>query len=203
MLGVGYTSDEFFICRDTVTEDASPFSEYNLNDAAYDWSCYGAWYSNSSPSTAWGVPTLKLYSNSFNVKRLEYFLRSLYYFSGSPDYYFDATTKAAVQAFQSDNGLTADGIVGPNTYAKMKVAHIMRYDDRTGNWRILSQGKKGDDVAQLQFRLWHRGYMTLSQVDGIFGTATYNAVVAFQRAKGLTADGMAGYYTLRALAYTP
>jgi len=53
-----------------------------------------------------------------------------------------ARDENAVKAFQSDNALTADGIVGSNTYAKMKVAHIMRFDDYTGNWRDLSLGKR-------------------------------------------------------------
>ena len=36
-------------------------------------------------------------------------------------------------------------------------------------------------------------------VDGIFGQKTKNAVIAFQRAHGLTADGIVGKNTWRAL----
>jgi hypothetical protein len=165
MLGVGYTSDQFFICRDTLTNDNSPFSEYELNSAAYTYYVIGSTPTNAQSSTAWGSVVLQQGSNNFNVRRLECCLKALFYFSGTPDNLFDATTKAAVQAFQSDNGLTADGIVGSGTYAKLKVAHIMRYDNRTGTWRVLSSGKKGDDVAQLQFRLNDIGY-NAGTVDG-------------------------------------
>lgn len=36
--------------------------------------------------------------------------------------------------------------------------------------------------------------------DGIFGQATYNAVVAYQASHGLTVDGIVGYNTIRSLA---
>ena len=39
-------------------------------------------------------------------------------------------------------------------------------------------------------------------VDGIFGSATQAAVVAFQRAKGLSPDGFAGPLTISALTQT-
>ena len=42
------------------------------------------------------------------------------------------------------------------------------------------------------------GYST-GGLDGIFGTQTYNAVVNYQRSRGLTADGIVGCNTWRAL----
>jgi len=84
----------------------------------------------------------------------------------------------------------------------LNLSHIMRYDDRTANWRVLNQGKKGDDVAQLQFRLVERGYLDdWGDVDGIFGSGTYNAVWQYQSDHGLYADGIAGSATLHAMAY--
>lgn len=35
--------------------------------------------------------------------------------------------------------------------------------------------------------------------DGIFGEETYKAVIAYQRAKGLTPDGIVGYNTWKKL----
>jgi peptidoglycan hydrolase-like protein with peptidoglycan-binding domain len=107
-----------------------------------------------------------------------------------------------VKAFQSDNGLTADGVVGAATYAKLNVAHIMKYDTRTANWRVLSLNKKGDDVAQLQFRLQDRSLYS-GAIDGIYGSGTQSAVIAFQHQKGLTEDGIAGSTTMWWLAYSP
>lgn len=65
--------------------------------------------------------------------------------------------------------------------------------------QALSQmGSTGSEVTQIQTRLKSWGYYT-GTVDGVYGTATRNAVIAFQRKNGLTADGIAGSATLRAI----
>jgi peptidoglycan hydrolase-like protein with peptidoglycan-binding domain len=64
--------------------------------------------------------------------------------------------------------------------------------------RTLRRGMSGDDVARLQTRLKETGFLA-GAVDGIFGSLTYNAVVGFQRANGLVADGIAGPLTQAAL----
>ena len=53
-------------------------------------------------------------------------------------------------------------------------------------------------VRRLQERLNALGY-DAGTVDGIFGYGTRNAVIAFQRAKGLVADGIVGQATWKAL----
>ena len=58
--------------------------------------------------------------------------------------------------------------------------------------QTIKLGSRGDDVKTLQRRL-------NLYVDGIFGTLTEEAVVSFQRANGLTADGIVGEETWRAL----
>lgn len=62
----------------------------------------------------------------------------------------------------------------------------------------LKSGSTGTEVRQLQQRLKDLGYYTGS-VDGDFGAGTENAVIAFQKANGLTADGKAGTRTLAKL----
>lgn len=57
---------------------------------------------------------------------------------------------------------------------------------------------KGAQVKTLQRLLNSLGY-DCGEVDGIFGQATRAAVVAFQKAKGLTADGIVGKATWTAL----
>ncbi|WP_158008729.1 peptidoglycan-binding protein [Rhizobium sp. AC27/96] len=64
---------------------------------------------------------------------------------------------------------------------------------------ILERGERGPSVLQLQHRLIAAGYKP-GNPDGIFGYGTQSAVLAFQRAKGLQADGFAGPKTLAALA---
>ena len=59
-------------------------------------------------------------------------------------------------------------------------------------------GSTGGEVSEIQSRLKEWGYYS-GAVDGIFGTATRNAVIKFQKAKGLTADGIAGSKTLAAM----
>lgn len=59
-------------------------------------------------------------------------------------------------------------------------------------------GSSGSEVSQIQSRLKEWGYYN-GAVDGIFGTATKNAVIAFQKANGLTADGIVGSKTLEAI----
>lgn len=59
-------------------------------------------------------------------------------------------------------------------------------------------GSRSDEVRQIQTVLKEKGYYAGS-VDGIFGTATKNAVTNFQRDNGLTVDGIAGTNTLKAL----
>jgi zinc D-Ala-D-Ala carboxypeptidase len=62
--------------------------------------------------------------------------------------------------------------------------------------RVLKQGASGDDVRQLQIRVsGYPGYDATIALDGVFGPATEAAVVRFQRAYGLAADGVAGTQT--------
>ncbi len=200
MMGVGYTDDNFYICRDTYTEDGSPFSSYFAFAGDRTWYCIWATWNAST----WGTQTLRKTSSGTDVRRLQRFLNELFY-TCAVDGNFGTGTENAVKAFQSDNGLSADGVVGPATYAKMKVAHIMRYDDYTASWRDLSTGKKGDDVAQVQMRLIRRQYLPglansdWSAADGIFGSQTRAAVIAFQADHGLPQTGTVSTLTFQAL----
>lgn len=62
----------------------------------------------------------------------------------------------------------------------------------------LRVGSRGDDVVALQKKLRNWGYYSGS-VDGIFGSGTERAVRYFQRRNGLTADGVVGPATAKAL----
>ena len=59
-------------------------------------------------------------------------------------------------------------------------------------------GSTGEEVRQIQTKLNELGYDT-GGIDGTYGTKTKNAVIAFQKSQGLSADGIAGPKTLEAL----
>lgn len=63
---------------------------------------------------------------------------------------------------------------------------------------LSKMGSTGKEVSDIQSVLKNQGYYTGS-VDGIYGTATRNAVINFQKANGLSADGIVGKNTLSAL----
>lgn len=65
---------------------------------------------------------------------------------------------------------------------------------------MLRIGSNGNDVRKLQTVLNYLHSATPPlQVDGIFGPKTYGAVVRFQKAVHLSADGIIGPITAKAL----
>ena len=140
---------------------------------------------------------------------------------GKPDVTgaFDAATESSVRAFQKQFGLTVDGVVGRATWYKISYIYVSVKDlaeltsegealtgaQSGGAWpgTVLRRGSTGADVEMVQF--WLSGLAQFSAaipsvtVDGNFGTATENAVRAFQRQQGLTVDGIVGQATWDAL----
>ncbi len=106
-------------------------------------------------------------------------------------------TLKAVQGFQSERGLAADGVAGPKTRAALGKRGKPNLGDRP-----LERGDRGWDVAALQFLLKVRGYPQ-GGLDGGFGPNTDAAVRSFQSGAGLEADGVAGAQTLAALRQVP
>ena len=108
---------------------------------------------------------------------------------------FGTRTLAAVRTFQQSRGLTADGVVGRDTWRSLVEAGYSLGD------RLLYLARpmqRGDDVRDLQERLNRLGFDS-GQVDGIFGPDTRDAVVDFQANVGLNDDGTAGPETVDAL----
>ena len=62
----------------------------------------------------------------------------------------------------------------------------------------LKNGSRGEEVRKLQQALITLGYLK-GTADGVFGNKTENAVRAFQKAKKLKVDGLAGKKTLKAI----
>ncbi len=68
----------------------------------------------------------------------------------------------------------------------------------TGGFPQLRRGSLSNYVLIAQDDLNTLGFRT-GGLDGIFGAATQSAVIAYQRSRGLTADGIVGCNTWRSL----
>ena len=139
------------------------------------------------------MPMLRWGGTSDAVKTLQEKLNAKGYNCGNVDGIFGAKTYAAVTAFQKANSLGVDGIVGKLTWAKLYDATPVNVMPVTTQ-PMLRTGSRGDAVRKLQELLNAKGYICGS-VDGIFGSKTYAAVLAFQKTNGLAADGIVGSLT--------
>ena len=84
---------------------------------------------------------------------------------------------------QGFSNQVVDGIAGPNTLKGCPLLKI---------------GARGKITKLLQEKLTSLGYGT-NGVDGIFGNGTKNAVIKYQKSKGLSSDGIVGQNTWRKL----
>ena len=124
---------------------------------------------------------------------LQVALRSWGVYFGAIDGVAGPATTRAVRTFQRRKGLAVDGIAGPSTRRAMG-----RLGKPLYGRRVLQRGMVGWDVSVLQFMLTKRGAPT-GIIDGYFGRETARAVRRFQSRAGLSADGVAGPRTRRAL----
>ena len=159
------------------------------------------------------VEGLRVGSRGSEVKAVQRRLKELGYLTGTVDGVFGAKTESAVKAFQKRNGLTADGVVGSATLAKLNSSSAKPAEsassggnNSTGNTPApapeddgtLRSGDRGDKVKVLQRRLKELGYYAGS-IDGVYGSGTIKAVRAFQERNKLTVDGVAGPSTQKIL----
>ena len=141
--------------------------------------------------------TLEFGSSGSDVTKLQNALLSLGYYDDDVDGRFGNATKEAVMAFQKSLGLDADGKAGTLTLNALYDAadeNTTSYATATSS-TTLQYGDTGERVRLLQEALKGLGY-TIGTVDGKFGLVTRAAVIAFQKAKSLKADGLAGTKTL-------
>lgn len=115
----------------------------------------------------------------------------------SADIIFDGATDQAVRQFQQQRGLTANGIVDPQTYRVLDEA-CWQLGDRLLSYQA-GQPLVGDDISELQDRLSQLGF-SVGRRDGAYGPAVEGAVREFQRSVGLPPDGACGPATFKALA---
>ena len=123
--------------------------------------------------------------------------------------YFEQMTQNAVRQFQKIFNLESDGIVGKDTWYKIKRIYngvkglselysegITISEAERKYERVLNKGSRGPSVKILQYYLCFLSYFNLKlpyiSVDGIFGDETRDAVLAFQSLYGLDVDGIVG-----------
>ena len=126
--------------------------------------------------------------------------------------YFEQTTQTAVKQFQKIFNLVQDGIVGKDTWYKIKQIYngikglselysegITISEIERKYERLLKLGTRGPSVRILQYYLQFLSYFNQKlpyvSMDGIFGQETYDAVVTFQSFYGLDVDGIVGKNT--------
>ena len=156
-----------------------------------------------APITQATVVTVRLGVTGDAVRRLQERLTALGYYQATVDGVCKADDVAAIRTFQRLNGLTVDGAAGYLTQTKLYSESAVLYTGgvaagTVSNYTTLRVGMSGSEVQQMQNRLIALGYMS-GTADGVYGTDTANAVIAFQRSNGLNRDGVAGVITLQRL----
>ena len=176
------------------------------------------------PVAALANPTrtiLKLGSEGTDVTEVQALLKLLGYYEDVVDGRYAESTLIAVTRFQEAAGLSQDGILGLQTWAKLlpaaetsssaepkpaspatkpapKPAEPKSAEPIPSKYPILRKGAKGDAVVRLQTRLRSIGLLQ-APADGDFGAATELALKAAQQKYNLESDGVVGEATWRAL----
>jgi peptidoglycan hydrolase-like protein with peptidoglycan-binding domain len=117
------------------------------------------------PGVAAAAPT----ASAADIKLAQTDLNGLAYDAGAVDGLAGPQTRAATSAFQSDQCLTVDGLIGDDTLGRLRTV-VGRVQTAAG-----------------------------VPADGDYAPATLDAVKAFQTAHGLDADGIAGPVTMAAM----
>lgn len=152
------------------------------------------------------------------VKLIQYYLNFLSFFNNrlpsiDADGIFGPATENAVKAFQSEYGLTADGIVGRDTWNRLQDAYFSTLNSLPDEYRsyssllypgyVITTGASGNVVTQLQMFLnviaANNSAVPSVTVDGVYGNETKNAVIAVQKLSGLEQTGAVGALTWNAI----
>lgn len=116
---------------------------------------------------------------------------------GVSDGIYGRVTGDALRAFQASVGIAPDGVCGPITWDRLD-RQAGSVPAPSGSTRLLRQGDRGADVAEVQEAL-HRAGHDAGPADGIAGSRFDVAVREFQAVRGLVADGVVGPLTRAAL----
>ncbi len=174
---------------------------------------------NAFPTAAVNRPTLRFGSNGEDVRFLQNLLRQYGCFSANSTGFFRELTEEAVILCQQRLGITADGIVGPQTWSALlgrnAVPSVPAFPNSAVNnfpatnsgfiTRTLQRSDRGEDVRLLQQRLrelsfqWSDPGLDPGEIDGVFGFATEEAVRRVQTLYNIFPDGRVGSETLQVI----
>ncbi len=150
------------------------------------------------------------------VKNLQDQLKVAGFYSPNPTGYYGDVTQEAIRKFQRANKLPVTGLADAATMTKIqsRIAKINPASSRrpqvtaktpTTNQTVnnnqnsdIARGDSGVEVKNLQERLRVAGYYNANST-GVFGVTTEAAVLSFQKANNLIADGIVGPATLKKL----
>ena len=208
--GVDSNGDGVYIKRYNINTQYIPgFGRPNWKVVSHD-------VGNEEVADAMSYSTIKLGSKGSDVKKAQQLLIAKGYSCGAAgaDGDFGAATYNAVKKFQTTNGLEVDGIVGAKTWAALLKTEQTEPEKEpekgpeepaapTGSTcavelPIIKQGDKGFTVVAVQMLLSKHDF-SVKYTDGDFGPDTLAKVKAFQKDKGLSADGVVGSKTWAAL----
>ena len=150
-----------------------------------------------------------------DIKYMQTRLAYYEYYTGKIDGSFGSGMYKAVVSFQKRNNLKADGKIGGNTWAKLVASDSLKKSDyniyvdvkdesdtviATVGFNTIRPGDKGDSVKEIQDMLKKIYFYNPNRDSNAnFDSTTKDAVKAFQKAVGLTADGIVGEKTWNAL----
>ncbi|MFB5191832.1 peptidoglycan-binding protein [Alicyclobacillus fastidiosus] len=137
------------------------------------------------------------------VKEVQQELSEEGYNIGTADGDFGPKTLAGVKEFQKAHGLTVDGIVGPQTWNALFTKSVSgnptpQNSSYSYPGHLIEYGDTGVYVKEVQQQLNQVGD-NIGNVDGDFGPKTLAGIKNFQKAHGLTADGIVGPETWNTL----
>ena len=204
---VTYNGNTGYVMKKFVTLPASAEKALNGNSAKSN-----SKYANVTSIAKLGDPPdyTSRGSSGDSVEKLQQALKIKKFYTGVVDGKFGANTETAVKAYQKSVGISQTGKADYATIMKLfgKVLYTTVANDPKMNGitkisqiAVPSTSKKGDSgksVLALQQALKIKGYYK-APIDSKYGNQTVEAVKAFQKAKGLTADGIAGNSTIKAL----
>ncbi len=116
--------------------------------------------------------------------------------------YYGSITEEAIKEFQSSNKLEPTGIFDKVTYDALQAVKAAKTETNKNTLtfdRELSLEMKGEDVKLVQEALKALEYLDIENCTDYFGIMTKEALVAFQEANGLKADGIVGLRTVEAI----